>query len=206
MNRIFIEAKNANTSEHHFLRTVLSKYFGDMEMEFVFMDGVGNLFGETIQNQIRLSQDEGNSVLVILDADFAAKGWGYARRHEDVMEKMRRNGLDFPLFLYPNNSDDGDVETLLESLARKDLHRKWWDCFDDYEACVLGVRDDNGQLRYNIPNRKAKLHTYISSQRLSNRQRDKIGRGHWLFDDAAFWDLDRAEIKPLVEFLKANLK
>ncbi len=206
MNRIFIEAKNANTSEHHFLRTVLSKYLGDTEMEFVFMDGVDNLFGETILNQIRLSQDGGDSVLVILDADFADKGWGYAKRHEDVMEKMQRNGLDFPLFLYPNNFEDGDMETLMESLARKDLHQKWWDCFDDYEACVQGVRDDKGVLRYNIPNRKAKLHTYISSQQLSKRQRNRIGRGHWLFDDAALWDLERAEIKPLVEFLRANLK
>lgn len=102
--------------------------------------------------------------------------------------------------------EDGDVETLMESLARKDLHQKWWDCFDDYEACVQGVRDDKGVLRYNIPNRKAKLHTYISSQQLSKRQRDRIGRGHWLFDDAALWDLERAEIKPLVEFLRANLK
>lgn len=44
MNFIFIEAKNANTSECNFLKAVLSKHFVDKSVEFICMDGVGNLF------------------------------------------------------------------------------------------------------------------------------------------------------------------
>lgn len=188
MNKIFIEAKHDNTSEFRFLKTVLSQSFQDREFAFIFMDGVDNLFSETILNQIRQAKDEGDNVLVVLDADFPSKGWGFAERTQDVIKKMRLTGVNFPFFLYPNNQDDGDVECLMEALARKDIHAKWWDCFGDYEKCVKGIRDGNGNLMYNIPNRKAKLHTYISSQQLSNKQRDKVGRGHWLFDNLKLAD------------------
>lgn len=206
MNKIFIEAKHDKTSEFNFLKTILLHYFQDKEVEFTFMDGVANLFSETILNQILQSQDEGDNVLIILDADFVNKGWGFAKRHKDIEEKMRSNNICSPVFLYPNNLNDGDVEILLESLARKDIHRSWWDCFEDYEMCVKGIHDNNGNPRYNIPNRKAKLHTYISSQLLNKKQRDKVGRGHWLFDDESYWDLSSEKLKPLLDFFTANLK
>lgn len=135
------------------------------------MDGVDNLFSQGILTLIRTFQDNGDKVIVILDADTIDKRWGFEARKRNTIEKMRENKVEFPFFLYPNNHDDGDFEVLLETLARKDLHNKWWDCFADYETCVSGIRDKSGEPRYIIPNRKAKLHTYISSQRLNNASR-----------------------------------
>ena len=106
----------------------------------------------------------------------------------------------------PNNSDDGDVEVLMETLVCKDLYKDWWDCFEDYEKCVQGATDSEKKQKYNLPNRKAKLHTFISSQQLSNKQRDKIGRGFWLFDDPNYWDFTREELKPLLDFFKEHLQ
>lgn len=60
-------------------------------------------------------------------------------------------------------------------------------------------------MKYAIPNRKAKLHTYISSQKLNNASRRKLGSGQWLFNDQNYWDLSRPELQPLVNFLKNNL-
>ena len=113
--------------------------------------------------------------------------------------------LSFPLFIYPNNNDDGDVEVLMESLVRKDLHQDWWDCFEDYEKCIQGARDTENNLKYNLPNRKAKLHTFISSQQLSNKQRKRLGSGFWLFDVSKYWDFTREELKPLLDFFEANI-
>ena len=169
------------------------------------MDGVDNLFSEAILNVIHQYQEENDNVLIILDADFIDKGWGFAKRHKDIERKMQSSNICCPFFLYPNNHDDGDVEMLMESLARKDIHQSWWNCFEDYKMCVKGIHDDNGNLRYNIPNRKAKLHTFISSQQLSKSQRDKIGRGHWLFDNDTYWNMSGATLRPLLEFLEENL-
>lgn len=41
-----------------------------------------------------------------------------------------------------------------------DLHPVFFDCFEDYEKCVTGVKDEHGLPLYNTPNLKGKLHTY----------------------------------------------
>ena len=205
MNKIFIEAKKPQTSEYCLLETILKNKFPDKIYDIICMDGVDNLFNQGILTLIRTFQDNGDKVIVILDADTIDKKWGFEARKRNTIEKMREYEIEFLFFLYPNNRDDGDFEVLLESMARKDLHDKWWDCFSDYETCVTGIRDESGKSKYVLPNRKAKLHTYISSQRLNNASRRKIGSGQWLFDDTDYWDLSRAEIGPLVEFLKTNL-
>lgn len=206
MNKIFIEARHENTSEYNFIHTVVSTFFPNKAFQLVCMNGVANLFNEVILNQIMQTQVEGDVVLVLVDADFESKGWGFTKRQKDVLDKMSLHKVSFPFFVYPNNSDDGDVEVLMESLVRKDLHQDWWDCFEDYEACVKGAKDNKGEYKYNIPNRKAKLHTFISSQQLSKKQRDKIGRGAWLFDDTDYWNLSRLELRPLLDFFAANLQ
>lgn len=205
MNRIFIEAAKEETSECNFLKVLISKHFPSAEVEFVTMKGVDNLFNESILNHMRFAANEGDCVMVLLDADTVEKGWGFAKRQKDVTDKMKANGVSFPFFLYPNNCDDGDVEALMESIARKERHQTWWDCFNDYETCVGGCLDDEGKSKYLVPNRKAKLYTYINSQQLSRKLRDKLGSGNWLFDDERFWDMESEELKPLLDFLKAHI-
>ena len=205
-NVIFIEAKKEDTSECNFLKTVLAKYFADKPVRFVCMDGVGNLFNEVNLNKMHQTMDEGDNILVLLDADTLPKGYGFAKRKAEVEKLMQQNGLSFTFFLYPNNGDDGDVETLMETLACKNLHKEWWDCYGDYERCIDGVKDVVGNKRYNLPNLKAKLHTYISSQQLTGSQRRKLGSGQWLFDDANYWNLTCDSLKPLLDFFNTNLK
>lgn len=111
-----------------------------------------------------------------------------------------------PYFIYPNNKDDGDVETLMESAARRDLHQVFFDCFEDYEKCVSGVKYQYGQPLYNTPNLKGKLHTYMNAQKLNNKLRRKLGTGNWLFDNTNYWDLKTFALQPLKDFLAINLK
>lgn len=206
MNRIIIEAKHARTAEYHFLRTILDKYFADKEVEFIFMDGITHLFDEAILNQILQAQTTGDCMLVLVDADTIDKGYGYEERARNIEYNMKLNGLTFPYFIYPNNNDDGDVECLIESVARRDLHSIFFDCFEDYEKCVSGVKDASGNTAYNTPNRKGKLHTYISAQKINKKSRDRLGSGDWLFDNSNFWNLDKEELQPLKEFFDKHLK
>lgn len=60
MTRIFIEAKNNKTSEYHFLRTIIDIFFPEMKVQFIFMNGIGNLYNEAILNQIKLAQEAGD--------------------------------------------------------------------------------------------------------------------------------------------------
>ena len=153
-----------------------------------------------------LAQAEGDQVLVLIDADTVAKGYGFAKRKTDIDKEMQAIKVSFPYFIYPNNQDDGEVETLMEAAARRDLHQVFFDCFEDYEKCVLGAKDEQGQPLYNTPNLKGKLHTYISSQKLSNKFRRRLGSGDWLFSDPNYWNLNAAALQPLKNFLATYLK
>lgn len=170
------------------------------------MDGYGNLFGEAIINQLRSSADDGDNNLVFLDADTPAKQGGFDIKKDWVEGKKKEHNLDFSYFIYPDNSEDGDVECLMEDIACRDRHRTWFDCFEDYEKCVIGIKDAEGHRLYNVPNLKGKLHTYISSMNLSNKLRSKLGNGDWLFENEEFWNLSSDSLKPLLTFLEKNLQ
>lgn len=206
MNTIFIEAEKKDTAEHYFLTALIAKCFPGVQYELIPMAGVANLFNDVNLNLLRSKTAEGINCLAILDADTVEKGWGFAKRKADVEKNQQQQGVAFSFFLYPNNGSDGDVEHLMESLARQDLHPTFFSCFRQYEMCVGGDVDADGNQRYNTPDLKGKLHTYMSAQKLSNAQRRRLGRGDWLFDDLNYWDLGREAVQPLVEFLKANLK
>ena len=87
MNRILIEAKKPETSEYSFLETVVRANFPDKPFEIICMDGVANLFGQAMLNKIRVSRDDGDNVIAILDADTADKKWGYDARKRDVTQQ-----------------------------------------------------------------------------------------------------------------------
>jgi disulfide oxidoreductase YuzD len=206
MNKIFIEAENKTTPEYNFLKAFVNSHFPDKEIEFICIGGIGNLFNETNINQMSQAQALDDQVLVLLDADTVAKGYGFAKRKADIEREMQSHSIAFQYFIYPNNNDDGEVETLMELAARRDLHQVFFDCFEDYEKCVSGVKDANGQPLYNTPNLKGKLHTYINSQKLNNKSRRRLGAGDWLFNDNNYWNLNASDLEPLKVFLSNNLK
>lgn len=206
MTKIFIEARHKNTAEYHFIKTILDIFFPERDVNFIFMDGIGNLFKEANTNQISLAQESGEQVIVLADADTKAKGYGYAKRKAEIDNGMAAHALSFPYFLYPDNQNDGDVEVLMEKAARHDLHSTFFDCFEDYENCVSGVKDESGEPKYNVPDLKGKLHTYMSAQKLPNNLRKRFGSGDWLFDNKDYWNLDVEALQPLKDFFTTNLK
>ena len=129
MTKIFIEAKSNKTSEYHFLQAIISVFFPTVQVEFKFMDGIGNLYNETILNQIKIAKDTSEQVIVLADADSVAKGYGYVKRKEEIDNGMIAKEVSFPYFIYPNNKDDGDVETLMEAAALYAPNKTFFDCY-----------------------------------------------------------------------------
>jgi len=206
MNKIFIEAGDKTTPEYNFLKTIVDLHFPTKEIDLICIGEVSNLFNETNINQMSLAQAVGDQVLILIDADTVAKGYGFTKRKAEIDNDMQILKISYPYFIYPNNQDDGDVEILMESTARRDLHPIFFDCFEDYEKCVSGVKDESGQPLYNTPNLKGKLHTYMNAQKLSGKQRRRLGSGDWLFSNTNYWDLNSVALQPLKDFLAANLK
>ena len=191
-----IEAESRETPEYVFLETLIQKVGGFDAYEILPVRGWTNLCQPAILMRMTLNSREGGKNIVVFDADR-----DFAARKQQLIEALAEKTVTADLFLWPNNQSAGNLETLLLDIARKDLHPVFFDCFSDYEACISSVKNADGTSKYNTPNTKGKLHTYITSMPLSNKERKHFGRGNWLFDNQDYWCLDDDALTPILDFL-----
>ena len=193
--KIFLETGKKTTPEFVFIKTLLrsiGKPVDDEDIEC--LDGWTNL-KKIFAQQVRKPEIE--KILIVFDADFVRNNGGFEYRKKDLETVINRSS-QAELFLFPNNADDGDFETLLAQIVNKENNERFFDCFSDFEKCL----GDS----YRQPNLKAKLYSYINLQKkLSSQERDKLGRGEWLFEDKRFWNLDHPSLDTLKEFFLRNI-
>ncbi|WP_279170049.1 DUF3226 domain-containing protein [Prevotella denticola] len=159
-----------------------------------FVNGYKNLVN--VIPTIKARCAEGGKVVIIFDADSLGNNGGYETRKKEIEEVLGENNAQAELFLFPNNEEDGDFETLLEHLIQKEKHTQMLDCYADYETCLGND--------YVHPNLKGKNFTYISAMKMSSSKRRKLGNGEWMFDNAEYWSLESDYLKPLKEFLQQH--
>lgn len=206
MVQIFIEARREETPEGVFLKTLIRKYVPDsLPYAVNAVNGWSNLCEQANVMLMQTNNQEGGKNLVIFDADSPENGGGYAFRLKTLKDELKVNDLLAEIFLWPNNQSDGIVESLMLDVARRDLHAAFFDCYGDYEACLRGIKDADGNLSYHCPDLKAKAFAYISSMQLSNNHRKHLGRGDWLFDNPSYWDLESEKLEAIKGFLREQL-
>ena len=159
-----------------------------------FVNGYKNLVN--VIPTIKARCAEGGKVVIIFDADSLGNNGGYETRKKEIEEVLGENNAQAELFLFPNNEEDGDFETLLEHLIQKEKHTQMLDCYADYETCLGND--------YVHPNLKGKIFTYISAMKMSSSMRRKLGNGEWMFDNAEYWSLESDYLKPLKAFLQQH--
>lgn len=159
-----------------------------------FVNGYKNLVN--VIPTIKARCAEGGKVIIIFDADSLGNNGGYETRKKEIEEVLGENNAQAELFLFPNNEEDGDFETLLEHLIQKEKHAQMLDCYADYETCLGND--------YVHPNLKGKIFTYISAMKMSSSKCRKLGNGEWMFDNAEYWSLESDYLKPLKAFLQQH--
>lgn len=207
MVNIFLEAKSNKTPEACFVKALVKKHFplaiDGQDYKFIYVNGKDNL--PNVAPEMLTNTADGGVNLVIFDADTPENEGGFEPRQKQLLDKKAEMGISFDLFLYPSDGEDGDVEVLMERIARKDKHARFFSCFQKYEECISQAKDSDGKPCYKTPNRKGKLHTYINSMYLSNSQMRDLGSGQWLFDNIDYWDLNSDALHPLISFLSKYL-
>ncbi|WP_319505565.1 DUF3226 domain-containing protein [Bacteroides graminisolvens] len=196
---IFIESDKETTNEGHFVRHIAELiYAGDSkEIEIVGTGGYTNL--DQFAVQMQRNTDNGIKNLVIFDADFPKEG-GFEKRNLKLLNLKEKEKVDFELFLFPNNQDNGTFEHLLEHLATEE-HKGLLECFEGYESCIRGRNNP----KYVSPNQKAKMYAYVSTQTDPNDIK-MFKKGDWRFNQADLWNLEVDYLTPLKDFLSSHLK
>jgi hypothetical protein len=126
------------------IKNILSDKTEDIDFKFSGLKGIDSV-KETLKklNKHDLSQ---NKYFAIVDADAS-----FEIRNTEMTKLRQNDSIDF--YIFPNNKDNGDLETLLLSHVNED--NKIIKCFDDYKACVIDA------VKKDIDN-KAKLYAYTT--------------------------------------------
>ena len=162
------------------------------------LDGWTNLKGITWQQRMKTNTANGGINLVIIDADDDIDA-----RRSDILAWKEQYGLDFELFLLPNNQDAGALEDLLENIINPN-NRPILDCWEDYEKELVQLDiPDRTPPPLTTPAKKTKIYGYLEALLgESKSQKELIKEVNRNYKNTQHWNLDAEYLEPLKAFLK----
>ena len=137
---------------------------------------------------IRRFIDQGFQVSIIFDADNNIES-----RTTELKAIKTAYNIEFDIFLFPNNSESGDIEDLLLNIYNS-KYQDIFDCLQSYENCLKQNKT------YKIPIKKGKIYGFLDAV-LSEKEEDNAKDKKRDFLKYDHWDLDHEYLNPLKQFL-----
>ncbi|UOS18251.1 DUF3226 domain-containing protein [Helicobacter pylori] len=100
---------------------------------------ISDEFLEKIDKILNNKHQTYKQVCIIFDADkkeSQERNAGFDNKLAHICKELKEKRIDFPreqIFLFPNNQDDGDLETLLSEIAN---YKEFINCFESYLDCI----------------------------------------------------------------------
>jgi hypothetical protein len=169
--------------------------------QIIYVEGWNNLInqtkqGEAYQNKMNANTFNGGKNLVVFDADA-----NFAQRETEILAWRAKYKLDFELFLFPNNSDTGALEDLLERVINP-VNEPIFDCWERYETCINSKSIVGRATPLTIPAKKTKIYGYLETLLgSSHSEKEKIKERNRNYLDSNHWDLGSNNLTPLKNFL-----
>ena len=205
--RIFVEGdadkKFLSDYYHHLFQEKAPQYSinhtGDLKRDKT--GGYKKLSDEINIREMRINTDQDGVNLVIFDADKDIE----ARRAE-LLAIKEEFGVEFELFLLPNNQDNGALEDLLEKIINQD-NKCIFECWENYEK-ELAKQEISWRTPppLTTPAKKTKIYGYLEALLgESQAQKNLIKEKERDYENAQHWNLDAVYLEPLKEFLEQHL-
>lgn len=162
--------------------------------------GYKKLFKEEAINPLKENTSYEVKNLVVFDADD-----DYEARRQELLSIKEKFGVEFELFLLPNDKDAGALENLLENIINPN-NQPVMDCWHIYEEELERVRiPTKTPPTLTIPAKKTKIYAYLETL-LKKSQKELIKDANRIYENTQHWNLDAEYLEPLKEFLERNLK
>jgi len=199
MTYIFVES---STDDKYFIEAII-KYLNLDINKFYFISTNGYTNLNLVKQEFDKANDLNYKTFVIFDADYNETSGGYTKRKKYLNDKKKELNIEFDLFLFPNNNDDGTLEDLLEKIVNP-KHKGIIDCFENYENCLKKYKDNNGSFLYRSPIQKSKIFAYIDAFKKTKKQEEEYKKNHTLYLNSEYWKLNSEYLKPLLSFINKN--
>lgn len=133
--------------------------------------------------------------LVIIDADYE----DVANKKAHILNLKEKIGINFDLFLFPDDINLGELETILKNIIHAHYQPFFDNCLKNFNDCVteLGVGLNGMSLKDQIYNY---LCAHLSKQE-SDQRGPLISPSKMKYNNNRFWDLNSPYLNPLKNFL-----
>ena len=160
--------------------------------------GYQKLKSEDAIGVMRQNTDMGGINLVIFDADEDTES-----RRAELLAIKEEFGVEFELFLLPNNKDVGALEDLLENIINPN-NQPVMVCWQTYEEKLREGRiPSKTPPTLTIPAKKTKIYAYLETLLGKSRsQKKQIKDANRNYKNTQHWNLDAEYLEPLKEFLR----
>jgi len=163
--------------------------------------GYSKLKSEEALQALRLNTDQGGVNLVIFDADDDCEA-----RRKELLAVKEEFGVEFELFLLPNDKDAGELEDMLEKIINPN-NQPVMDCWETYEGELEKVRiPSKTPPTLTIPAKKTKIYAYLETLLGKSRSQKKLIKDpNRNYENTLHWNLDAEYLEGLKGFLIRNL-
>lgn len=163
--------------------------------------GYQKLRSEDAIGAMRQNADLGGVNLVIFDADEDIE-----TRRAELLAIKDEFGVEFELFLLPNDKDAGALEDMLENIINPN-NEPIFKCWDKYESDLGQLIIKGRTTPLTIPGKKAKIYAYLSALLGKSDDEQKLAQTEKRdYRNPLHWNLDAEYLEPLREFLKCNIE
>ncbi len=197
---IFVEG----IADARFFKQYIHHLFGEevADERIVPLKGWNNLKTEASVLRMRSMSANGGINLVFIDADK-----DFQNRKVEIEKWKQANGVEFELFILPNNKDKGALEDLLENIINPN-NQPIFGCWEDYEKELVRL-DIPGRTPppLTTPAKKTKIYGYLEALLGETKsQKEMIKEANRDYKNTQHWDLDAEYLGALKEFMMRNLE
>ena len=163
--------------------------------------GYQKLKSEESLQAMRQNSDLGGLNFVIFDADDDPEA-----RRKELLSIKDEFGVEFELFLLPNDKDTGALEDMLEQIINPN-NQPVMDCWQTYEGELEKVRiPTKTPPTLTIPAKKTKIYAYLETLLGKSRSQKKLIKdANRNYENTQHWNLDAEYLEPLKDFLVNHL-
>jgi hypothetical protein len=185
--RIFTESHADIKFLDDYIKAVFNTSLSDTDFDSLG-SWAGYKKGGSLSAAIEQNHANQKTSILILDADT-----DFLSRKNEVLNDFKSYNVAISLFLFPNNSAAGSLETLLCNIA---FEKKLLDCFAKYETCIEG---------YETLVLKSKIFAYLDAllpaNQKKNDKKDLIQEKNRDYTNTNHWDLNHPYLESLKTFL-----
>lgn len=177
-----------------FLLDFIHFRFGDDEKYFEVEATHSKTKIPKVAPKLQENTDAGGVNIIIFDADN-----DFEKAKNDILNEKEKNNLELDYFLFPDNENIGQFETLLMQICPIE-NLAFFDCWKSFYDCTDKLVNKKSSL-YSKTESQCYCEIYLDKSIVRKIEKKKIS---YINSDA--WNLKHTALEPLYLFLKEHLE